>query len=174
MWYALLMSLFRTAAVLLPCAAVLILFLSACRVGYPFRGPGYDSERGVIHPASGRLVFVAITQGDVGSGKSRTFSENLEAVLSTMDEHDGLIGFAVRKELVGARVWTMSAWVDRASMERFAQSPEHRRAVAEGGVARSSFVSAYVDVESEQVPLSWAEAERLLAAAEGSGVSSDE
>lgn len=87
-----------------------------------------------------------------------------------MSEHDGLIGFAVRKELMGSRVWTMSKWVDRPSMERFLRSPEHRAAITDGGIPRSSFVSALVEVDSDQVPLTWDEAESLLAAAAIHGV----
>jgi len=168
------MKRFQCTWLLLAGVIAAIPFLAACRVGRPFRGPGYDPAQGVVHPSAGRSVFVAVTRGDVQAGKGEAFSRQLRAVLSTMDQHDGLIGYAVRKELVGSRVWTMSAWVDRESMESFAQSPAHREAIARGGIPRSAFVAAFVDVEADRVPLSWAEAERLLRSTSVSGVSSHE
>lgn len=166
----------RTKALLVFLAGVaaLVPALTACRVGYPFRGPGYDPSKGVVHPAAGRDVFVAVTRGDVASGRGSAFSEQLQSVLSTMDEHDGLIGYSVRKQLVGRRVWTMSVWIDRASMERFVRSPQHRDAISRGGIPRSAFVAAYTSVEVGRVPFGWPEAERLLEAGPSRGMSDDE
>ena len=159
------MRLTKVKLLLAAAASTLLLPLVAgCRVGYPFRGPGYDSTRGVIHPGASTQVFIAITQGDVEAGKGRHFSTQLDSVLGTMKAHDGLIGYAVRKQLFGPRVWTMSAWIDRESMELFAASPEHRRAIAEGGIAPASFSSAFTYVDVGQVPLSWSQAEQLLEA----------
>ena len=148
--------------VLLASIAVVVPALTSCRVGYPFRGPWYDPAKGVVHPAAGREVFVAVTQGDIASGQDSALSGQLRWVLRTMDEHDGLIGYAVRRQLLGRRVWTTSVWVDRASMLRFVRSPQHREAISRGGVPRSSIIAAYASVEAARVPLDWREAERLL------------
>lgn len=156
------MSRFKSLVLAVACAILLIPLLGACRVEHPFRGPGYDATKGVVHPHAGRHVFIAVTQGDIAAGEGKAFSGHLAEVLRTMDEHDGLIGYAVRKELIGSRVWTMSAWVDRDSMERFARSRPHREAIAEGGIPRSSFIVAFSDVEIDRVPLDWSDAERLL------------
>jgi quinol monooxygenase YgiN len=153
-------TLFRAVPVV--AAAIGALFLSGCRIGYPFKGPGFDSRRGVIHPEAQDLVFVTVTQGDVASGSRGQFSRELEAVLDSMDTHDGLIGYTVRRELFGRRVWTMSVWIDRASMERFAQSPAHRSAIRQGGVSRESFFSADTYLDRKNVPISWPDAELLL------------
>lgn len=59
----------RTGVSLLACAVASIPILTACRVSQPFRGPGYDRDRGVVHPTSGQHVLVAITQGDIEFGK---------------------------------------------------------------------------------------------------------
>jgi len=141
-------TLFRTISVMV--AATGAIFLSGCRIGYPFKGPGYDSCRGVVHPDA------------VAPGSQDKFSQQIRAVLNTMDTHDGLIGYSVRRELFGSRVWTMSVWIDQESMERFAQSPTHRSAIRQGGIPRESFLSAYTSLDRKSVPISWPDAERLL------------
>jgi hypothetical protein len=68
----------------------------------------------------------------------------------------------VRRELFGDRIWTLSAWRDDDSLDRFLASPEHVRAVREGGVPRSSVVFVRVPLPKALLPLSWPQAERLL------------
>jgi quinol monooxygenase YgiN len=151
-----------TLVLALAAAALASPLLAGCRIGYSFRGPGYDATRGVVHPDANKQVYFAITRGDIAAGSRANFSEQLRAVLDTMGEHDGLVGYAVRRELFGSRVWTMSAWVDQASMERFVRSEAHRKAVAQGGIPRSSFIAAFSHVDVERVPITWTDAERLL------------
>ncbi len=142
---------------------VLIVFLvSSCRVGYSFRGPGYDADRGVVHQDAQRQVFVAVTRGDLEAGSQSEFANELRAVMDSMSEHDGLVGYSVRKELFGSRVWTMSVWIDRASMERFVHSAAHRRAMASGTIARGSFITAAAVMNTSSTPPGWAEAGRML------------
>lgn len=146
-------------------AATLLLLLpvlASCRVGYPFRGPGYDAERGVIHPDATEKVLVTVTRGDIQPGGGKDFTRELNAVLDSMNQQDGLIGYSVRKQLIGSRVWTMSVWIDRASMERFVYSPAHRKAIVDGGIPRESFVTVTTLVEAVRIPLTWPEAERML------------
>lgn len=144
-------------------ATVLALsLLGGCRVGHPFRGPGYDPDRGVVHPDVVGQVLVVITRGDIEAGGGRKFANELRAVLDSMHGQDGLVGYSVRKELLGSRVWTMSVWIDRVSVERFVNSPAHARAMAQGGIPRAPFVAAYTQIDVSRVPLSWREAERLL------------
>ena len=142
--------------------ASLLFLVSGCRVGYSFRGPGYDADRGVVHPDAGRQVLLVVTRGDIETGAANDFANDLRAVLDTMNQHDGLIGYAVRKELFGSRVWTKSVWTDRASMERFVQSAAHRKAMASGSIVRGSFISAAAFIDASLIPPSWTEAERML------------
>lgn len=137
--------------------------IGGCEVGHPFRGPRYDRERGVVNVAAGRLLVVAITQGDVAGGGGRQFNNALRAVLDGMDAHEGLVGYAVRRQLFGSRVWTMSVWTDHASLRKFLASPDHRSAVENGKIPRASLVSAQVEVPAEQVPFTWSRAKAILA-----------
>ncbi|MEM1356167.1 MAG: antibiotic biosynthesis monooxygenase family protein [Planctomycetota bacterium] len=136
--------------------------VSGCRVGYPFQGPGYDPAKGVTEPAAGEEVFVAITRGDIASGSGPAFFEQLDAVMAGMTEQEGLIGYALRKELMGKRVWTMSVWVDQEGLESFLASPEHREAVKQGGIPRGSVIYAYADWPKDEMPITWEQAEQLL------------
>lgn len=152
----------RICGVVLATASVLFL-TSGCRVGYPFRGPGYDARQGVVHPDAGKQVLLVVTRGDIAAGAGDEFANQLRAVLDSMNEQDGLIGYSFRKELLGSRVWTMSVWIDRASIERFVRSTAHREAMNSGSIAPGSFITAYSSVDASLIPLSWAQAERMLA-----------
>jgi len=151
-----------TRAIAVATTALVLSLLGSCRVGYPFRGPGYDSERGVVHPKAGSRVVAVITRGDIKPGEGNRFASALRTILHTMSEQDGLVGYSVRKSLFGSRVWTMSVWVDRASVERFVRSPAHAKAMAEGSIQNASFIAAYVQIDTSRVPLTWSEAERML------------
>lgn len=151
----------RVGVVVVATASALFV-VSGCRVGYPFRGPGYDADLGVKHPDAGRQVLVVVTRGDVEAGSKSVFANDLRTVMDGMNEQDGLVGFAVRKEVFGSRVWTMSVWVDRASVEQFVHSTAHRKAIESGAIARGSFISADTLVDASVIPPSWTEAERML------------
>ncbi|MEM9347328.1 MAG: antibiotic biosynthesis monooxygenase family protein [Planctomycetota bacterium] len=147
---------------LLSAGLTVALIVSGCRVGYPFQGPGYDPAKGVTEPTAGKEVFIAITQGEITSGSASAFFDRLEAVMASMPEQEGLIGYALRKELVGRRVWTMSAWVDQEALESFLASPEHRAAVRDGGIPRGSVIYAYANWPKDEMPITWKQAEQLL------------
>ena len=161
------MSLLRVFAsklgvVVVVAIAPVLLGVGGCRVGYPFRGPGYDAARGEVHPGAGRQVLVVVTRGDIESGSGKEFANELRAVMDSMNEQSGLVGYSVRKELIGSRVWTKSVWVDPGSMERFVQSSAHRKAMASGAVRKESFIAAAALVDASLIPPDWAEAERML------------
>lgn len=141
----------------------IVFFASGCEVGYPFRGPGYERGKGVVGPGAGRELVVAITQGDIESGAKGRFGEHLQTVLATMGEHDGLVGYSVRKQLLGSRVWTMSVWIDENALDEFVQSPAHRQAMKDGGIRPGSFVYAQIRCPSDQIPLKWSSAKQILA-----------
>ncbi len=147
-----------------PVSAALALVAGGCTIGLPFRGPGFDSERGVVAPGAGDTVVVAVTQGVVSGGKGRAFGRQLRQVLDALPERAGLIAFSVRRELFGRRVWTLSAWVDHASLNGFLRSEAHRQAVREGGIPREAVCSARVRLPADALPIDWDRALDILAA----------
>jgi len=148
---------------LLACASLACAWLAtACRVATPFRGPGLDDDQGVRAEVP-ETVVVALTAGRIEVGGAGRFAARLDEVLSVLPANDGLVAFTVRRELFGSRVWTMSAWRDDDSLDRFLASPEHVRAVRDGGIPRSSVDFVRVALPKALLPLSWPQAERLLA-----------
>ena len=135
---------------------------ASCRVATPFRGPGFDDDDGGVRVEVPDSVVVAITAGRIEAGGTRAFSASLDEVLSAMPANDGLVAFSVRRELFGDRVWTMSAWRDDDSLDRFLASPEHVRAVREGGIPRDAVDFVRLMLPKALLPLSWTQAERLL------------
>lgn len=134
---------------------------AGCRVATPFRGPGFDDDGGVRAEVPDSVV-VALTAGRIEAGGASAFSARLDEVLAAMPANDGLVAFSVRRDLFGDRVWTMSAWRDDDSLDRFLASPEHLRAVREGGIPRGTVDFVRVALPKALLPLSWTQAERLL------------
>jgi heme-degrading monooxygenase HmoA len=146
-------------------AALLAIALSGCAIGYPFRGPGFDAATRSVRPGIGDDVIVVVTQGAVAPGKQREFMKVLREVLDSMSEQDGLVGYSVRKELIGRTVWTISAWSDEESVRAFVRSDAHRAAMRSGTIPPESFISVQRVLAASDLPLSWPEAEALLSEA---------
>ena len=137
-------------------------FTGGCYVGVPFRGPGWDAQRGVTVDAPNDTVLVAITHGERTPGEGGAFRRELRAVLAELPEQPGLIGSSARAALFGNEIWTLSAWRDEDALDAFVASPVHRHAARSGGVERRSVVSVVLELPADELPLSWARAERLF------------
>lgn len=140
--------------------ALLTLVTSACSVGHDFRGPGFDPTTGKVTADVPETVVFAVTSGAIGAGRSGDFYRELNAVMQDLTQRDGLVGYALRKR--SDSIWTMSAWVDDASLDAFLAADPHRRAVREGGISRSSLRYARVPLPSASLPLRWEAAIALL------------
>lgn len=151
-------------ALLLMGAAALLL-LPGCTVSRPFQGPGFERGKGVTVDVPGGEVLVALTRGRLERRTRGGFDRNIPRVEDALGDAPGLIGFALRKELFGPRVWTMTVWTDEASMAAFVRGDVHRRAMDEGGEATVEFEFARAWVGVAEVPLPWERAEELLDAA---------
>ena len=134
---------------------------SLSHIGYSFRGPGYDPDSGVTAKTPGPVI-VAVTAGEIGSGEGRAFLGELKRVLDAIPESDGLIGYAVRKELLGNKVWTLSAWTSHDALNRFVQSESHRQAVKAGGISRATVRSVTLEMSPGELPVSWKRVEKIL------------
>jgi hypothetical protein len=75
-----------------------------------------------------------------------------------------LIGYAVRKELLGNKVWTLSAWTSRDALNRFVRSESHRQAVKAGGISRATVHSVTLEMPPGDLPVSWKRVEEILEA----------
>ncbi|MCA8949037.1 MAG: antibiotic biosynthesis monooxygenase [Planctomycetes bacterium] len=150
-------------------STVTALLGSACHVGYGFRGPGYDADDGTVRADVPETVVVAITAGEIESGGGSRFFAALDEVMNELTARDGLVGYAVRKQTFGGRIWTMSAWLDERSLDAFLASPAHRRAAREGGVPPRSLRYVRTRLPASALPLDWDAAIALLPRADPGG-----
>ena len=146
------------AALLLP----LTLSSSGCSIAMPFRGPGYDRERGVTVPTPSGSVVVALTEATLDRAKRRPFDRATGTVADGMNAVPGLIGYSFRKRLFGDRAWTMTVWTDRDALRRFVDSDLHTDAMDAGYPASIGFRFHALDVPADEIPLSWSRALDLL------------
>jgi heme-degrading monooxygenase HmoA len=132
--------------------------LTGCTLSTPFHYRDPAATQNVGEVVIG-ITHIVLKQ----DSKARaTFWEAERRVDSVMLDQPGLIGYAKRLEVFGDEAWTMSAWVDSASLNAFVRSDAHQKAMAD---ARNSYVDARfarTTIPSHRVPLSWVEVLAIL------------
>ena len=103
----------------------------ACEISTPFSGPGYERGRGVA-PDVGDTVILALTHAVLDPKKRKPFDRYIGQVADGIEEHSGLVGFSMGKQLFGDEVWTVSVWSDREALSGFVRSDLHRAAMDAG------------------------------------------
>jgi hypothetical protein len=76
----------------------------------------------------------------------------------------GLLGYALNAQLGLKTFWTVSVWVDEASLSEFAAADPHQRLIRrlQPKMARSRF--EFFPIRGRELPLGWDEVRRRLAA----------
>jgi len=133
-------------------------------VSYPFAGPGYDPQKGILAEGEEFIVGLSHVIIDKSSGSDQqTFWKHVQAVGDTMGKHPGLVGASRRTLLFGQReAWTMSVWTDEASLKAFVRSEIHREAMQQGMPAVAQARFARVSMHRGQLPLTWSRAIEIL------------
>lgn len=131
--------------------------LGACTISMPLSyGPtgreGLPEDR----------LQVSITHATLYPDKRRVFDEQTMLVYREMDKQPGLVAYAIRRELFGNQVWTISVWRDQDSRMRFFMSDVHQRAIYMSQDAIESVRYKRIDVRRSELPLSWHRVERIL------------
>ncbi len=131
--------------------------LFACEVSTPYR-------RTVLAPESAEVV-VGLTSATLDRGKRGGFDRYTRQVVDAIEDSPGLLGFSVRRELLGDKVWTMSVWSSEAHLDAFVRSPMHQAAIRNGmpAVLRAQFHR--VRRAANLPPLTWAEVKAMLESA---------
>ncbi|MEO0476689.1 MAG: hypothetical protein AAF085_12085 [Planctomycetota bacterium] len=137
---------------------VAVVMSSGCTIATPFEGPGYEDGVGVTLDATDDSVIVVITQAVLSGGDREGFNDGTRSVMDSMDQHEGLIAWSVRREIFGDNAWTMTVWKDEVSLKKFVTSKVHRGAVKEGMPAVSQTRFYTFDVPAEALPISWDDA----------------
>lgn len=153
---------FRNKPLLSAVFIALTTWLSGCALSVPFKRTKLASEGGLPTDTS---VLVVVSSTEHRPGMRGEFFKDTKAVLATMENQPGLLGYAVRFEIFGKRAWTMTAWKDEASLTTFVRSPAHREAVRRSGETAQNIRFASVEMPFGALPMSWKEARRRLDAA---------
>lgn len=145
--------------------------LASCSISSPFRIP--DSTRSAP-PAPDDPVIVVVTQAKVGSNIARNlqFWRQVSRVYRSLETQPGLLGYSIRRQLLGDQAWTITAWSDAAALQAFVAGGVHRQAMNEGSPALTAMSFVRAEVRYRELPLSWAAAEHILAQS-GSGYGSN-
>ena len=144
-------------------AALSLLALGGCAIATPFKGPGFDPKEGVTLEGPDRVVVAvtkAVLQGD--SNERSGFWTNVRRVEASLESRQGLIGYSLRRQLFGATAWTMTVWVDEASLDAFVGSRVHQTAIEQSLPALSQTGFARVEVGRDDIPLPWDRAVEIL------------
>ena len=137
--------------------------LGGCTISTPFQGPGYDRSVGVTEIDDRQTVVVALTHAVVGDSR-RNFDRGVEGVVDSLESQPGLIGYSLRRELLGNEAWTLTVWRDEASLDAFVRSPAHRQAIQNGmgDITTASF--RRIELPAAKIPIDWESALEYLAA----------
>jgi heme-degrading monooxygenase HmoA len=136
---------------LLPLAAL----LSGCAISTPFKWPGFDRKAGITIPHQGDSVVIALTNAVLDSDTRAPFDDHTQRVYKSIATQPGLIGYSIRREIIGNQAWTATIWTDEDALRQFVYSPAHLRAMDAGSLALldSKFVRIRVPVNA--LPVSW-------------------
>lgn len=137
-------------------SALVTMVLTGCAISTPFKWPGLEE----VKKARALEVVVAITHVVVKPEHKSEFFRETSNVADAISKSPGLVGYSVRRELLGNQGWTVSVWRDEDSLRRFVYTPEHMRAMSRGEHALKSSEFYRVKVPTESLPLDWS---RILA-----------
>lgn len=116
---------------------------------------------------SDATVVLVLTRVVVDRRQRREFDRQNGLVMSGMGQHQGLLGYAARKELFGNQGWTMSVWADDAARDKFVRSPIHREAIAKSMSALRTVELKRLTVARNALPTTWKAVYRLLSDSTG-------
>ena len=139
--------------------------LAGCTLATPFRGPGYDPEKGILLDGV-ETVYVGLTLAVLKNDRKlkSVFWSNVKRVEASLYSRKGFIGYSKRTQLLGNRAWTMTVWTDEASLEEFVQSDAHQTAIRESMDALESASFARIEIKPEEIPLCWDRATAMMEA----------
>jgi heme-degrading monooxygenase HmoA len=142
----------------------LLSFLSGCAFTAPYRRMG-AAQTGAL--AADHMAVVTLSAVEHQPGKRKPFFDDTKRVFADLPNQEGLLGYSFRFQFFGNKAWTMTAWEDEASRDRFARSPVHLAAVRNSRTTAQNMRFISVEVPASSLPLSWREALKHLEAAPG-------
>lgn len=136
-----------------------LLALCGCAVSTPFRAVDPPPDGGTA------LRVVAVTHAVAEPGTRARFDAHTDAVIAALAAQPGLVGYRVRRTLLGDEVWTMTVWRSEADRLGFMAAGAHARAMADAPALLVSARFGRFDWPTAAAPPDWRTAlERLDAA----------
>lgn len=134
-----------------------------CTFATPYRE--LRSGPGVSAPGAGETVVIALSEVTLGPDRAAraAFWEGMRAFERDLPNHPGLLGYSLRRELLGDRAWTMTVWESEAALGRFVSSPVHAAAIRASHAAIRDQRFATLSRPRAEAPLRWPEALDVLA-----------
>ena len=147
---------------------VSVLPLAGCTIATPFKGPGYEPQKGITLAAVD-TVYVGLTLAELKEDRElqAKFWYHVRKVEDSLETLPGFVGYSKRTRLFGNQAWTMTVWTDEESLDRFVQSEVHQTAIRESMEAIELASFARVALKREEIPISWEDALAILDAQNG-------
>jgi len=132
-----------------------------CAISSPFQKSSKIAQYNLT-PDS--IVTVALTEVDIyGSYSDKsTFWDRVSSVRSSLEENDGYLASAIRKEIFGSRAWTMTIWKNDEALEQFIYSRAHERAMKDGAPAVKNSKFYRSQRTWKELPMAWEVVEKLI------------
>lgn len=148
----------RLRAVLL---AGLAAVLGGCQVATPWRQTAEPT------PATSELIVVVTAAALDGADReaSARFWDGVWRVERSLGRQPGLVGYSLRRELLGDRAWTLTAWESEQALTLFMLSAEHGEAMRTGRGALRQVRTLRYTLPRDAAPPRWDDALARLATA---------
>lgn len=138
----------------------LCVMLTGCAVGMPFQIVDETAPKSSSTP-----YVVAVTEATLLADRAARakFWSGVWNIERALPQQPGLVGYALRREILGDKVWTMTVWKNDDDLETFIKSDLHRRNAREGYSALASMRTArFTRKVTDGIP-DWSDAEAQLA-----------
>ena len=135
-----------------------LLALGGCSVGTPFQTIEKADQSNLPGREDARIAVV--TEFVMGSDRAARgrFWDQVWTVERSLKNQPGLVGYALRRELLGDRAWTLTVWKDEQSIRNFVRSAAHQTAIAQVGSTALRMRFARFAVPANAPPPGWDEA----------------
>lgn len=104
------------------------------------------------------IVHLSVTHAVLHKSRRGLFDAYARTLYRDMAAQPGIVAYAIRRELFGTHVWTLTVWDSVDALEGFFRSPAHREAMVRCAPAIERVRSARHALARREVPPSWAQA----------------
>ncbi|MGY8905571.1 MAG: antibiotic biosynthesis monooxygenase family protein [Burkholderiales bacterium] len=108
-------------------------------------------------------VVVVVTHITVNGAERAEFDRQTRRVVASLSGQPGLVGYSVRREILGNQAWTLTVWDAEEARQNFVSSGVHREAIGQSAAAIAAVQFKRITMPRKQVPADWSAALKLLA-----------